>query len=331
MEKTRFSIPIYLFILNVFLCASVFAQEKSGSSGNPVNGQTKSGVACEKDSDCKSQDTALEGKCISPATAQARCEFVPKVKVRVKVINDRECRTCNVALFLNKLQLNLGDVDVDLFDYNKAKDLVDKTGLKMLPIYILSNNVKDHKNFSLIEKNLILIDEGYLVKPEFGGVSYFLDRTLKKGNLDLFISPFGKNTSVVINNLKNLKPNIHLLAVKLDSGFEAEYGVPEVEEDLRSVCIQKYYDNEFIDYLSCRAQNIESSWWNNCLKKVNAVKIEKCAKGEEGKSLLYDNIKLNEELKIMYGPAILLDNKEVFIATPELSEEDLKSLEKNVK
>ena len=42
------------------------------------------------------------------------------------------------------------------------------------------------------------------------------------------------------------------------------------------------------------------------------MKIKSCARGEEGKALLKENISLNKELQVMFGPAYLLDNQEIF-------------------
>lgn len=81
---------------------------------------------------------------------------------------------------------------------------------------------------------------------------------------------------------------------------------------MRSVCVQKHYPEFFWDYISCRAKNISSSWWEDCLGKYNVEKIKTCSRGMEGVLLLKENISLNKDLQIMYGPAYLVDNQQIF-------------------
>jgi hypothetical protein len=67
-----------------------------------------------------------------------------------------------------------------------------------------------------------------------------------------------------------------------------------------------------MDYLICRARNIDSSWWEDCLsKKADIAKIKTCAQSEEGRNLLKENIALGKELDIMFGPSCLADNQEI--------------------
>ena len=108
--------------------------------------------------------------------------------------------------------------------------------------------------------------------------------------------------------------------------FEAASGNLEVEEDLREVCVQKYYPEIFWDYMSCRTKNINSSWWDDCLGKFDTDKIRSCARGTEGALLLRENISLNKELQIMFGPTYLLDNQEIFSIKGTPKKEDLKKI-----
>jgi hypothetical protein len=112
--------------------------------------------------------------------------------------------------------------------------------------------------------------------------------------------------------MKAFNPTVHFLAVERSGKFEAAKGEPEVEEYLRSVCVQKYYPARFWDYMGCRVKSIGSSWWEDCLGELDAGKIRTCARGEEGKNLLKENISLNREFQVMTGPVYVLDNQEIF-------------------
>lgn len=126
--------------------------------------------------------------------------------------------------------------------------------------------------------------------------------------------------------VRDLKPSLHFLAVEDNGNFDAKNGSPEVEEYLRAVCVQKYYPDIFWDYLICRAKDIKSTWWEDCLGKLDSSKIKACARGKEGQSLLKQNIGLNKELQVMFGPVFLTDNQEIFGIEGKATREELKKV-----
>jgi protein-disulfide isomerase len=54
--------------------------------------------------------------------------------------------------------------------------------------------------------------------------------------------------------------------------------------------------------------------------------VKTCARGPQGKTLLGQNIALNKELQIMYGPTYLLNNQEIFSSRGVPTEEELKKM-----
>jgi len=116
------------------------------------------------------------------------------------------------------------------------------------------------------------------------------------------------------------------LVIKENGKFSALNGAPEVEEDLRAVCVQKYYPDIFFRYLSCRSRNINSSWWDDCLEGSDIDRVKVCARGEEGTLLLEANSKINSEIKVMFGPTYLLDNKVIFSSKGVPAKEDLEKI-----
>ena len=99
-----------------------------------------------------------------------------------------------------------------------------------------------------------------------------------------------------------------------------------MEEYLRGVCVQKYYPEKFWDYLICRAGNIHSSYWDDCLGGVDSLRIRSCAREAEGINLLKDNTRLNKQLQISSGPSYLLDNQEIFSSLMVPSKEEFKKI-----
>jgi hypothetical protein len=136
----------------------------------------------------------------------------------------------------------------------------------------------------------------------------------------------GWSNTTVLASFKEFNPVLHFIAAENDKGFAAQYGTPEVEEYLRGVCVQKYYPEKFWDYLTCRAKNIHSSYWEDCLAQADATKIKNCARGAEGVSLLKENINLNKDLQISSGPTYLLDNQIIFASQGVPDKEEFKKI-----
>ena len=121
-------------------------------------------------------------------------------------------------------------------------------------------------------------------------------------------------------------PTLHFLAVQKNQVFEAKNGPLEVQEYLRGVCVQEYYPQKFWDYLICRAKNIYNPNWEGCLAGSDSSGIKRCAKSAQGVKLLKENISLNQELKIMFGPVYLVDNNRIFSTRGVPAKDELKKI-----
>lgn len=282
--------------------------------------------SCFSDNDCK--DKNISGSCLNPGTKQSQCVFSQAKKVSLLVITKKNCLSCdtkNTVDYLNKIFP--GITPVFLFDTDaKAIKLINELGINGLPVYLLGREVEQETGFNSLKKNLNLKNDFYVLNPDIAGLSYYLNREKKEGNLDLFISLYGRDTSVTLEAIKDFSPDIHFLAIEENSKFQTATGGIETEEYLRCVCVKKYYPKEFWNYLICRAKNIQSSWWDNCLGSLDSSKIKTCATSVEGVALLRENIKLNKELKVAFGPTYLLDNRRIFGIQGVPTKSDLKRI-----
>jgi hypothetical protein len=281
---------------------------------------------CFSDANCRREGST--GACQDPGTNKSRCVFARAQEIPLTIIAPKVCKVCDTADVIKFLKNKLPGLSVSYSYYpgDKAKEMVDSLKIKGLPAYVFDKTIEGEKNFNELNKDLLNKEGGYyIVRPAFTGISYFLGRQKLKGKLDVFISLYDKNMAKVIRVIKDFKPDVHFLALEKNGEFEAAKGKPEVEEDMRSVCVYKYYPKIFYDYISCRAENIHSAWWEDCLAKgADREKISTCAKGPEGKALLLENIGLTKELRVMFGPAYLMDNQEVFGTSGVPSREELK-------
>lgn len=268
---------------------------------------------CFGDYQCKKDGNV--GICQNPGNINATCVFKPAVAVNLKVVLPKQCVTCVSEPVIDSLKKVLPGLKVE-YKYYPSKDadeLIKKYDIKTLPAFLLSQDADKQQAF---EKNADKFENKagiYFMKPEVGGVAYFIGRKNYKNKIDLFISLYQPKTSELLNNLEEFRPSLHFLAAYENGKLSATQGTQEVEEYLRGVCVNKYYPGYFWNYVTCRSKNIESSWWQDCLPgDYELEKIKACAQGQEGIDLLRENITLNGELGISKGPTYVLDNQEIF-------------------
>lgn len=283
---------------------------------------------CFSDSNCKEKDSL--GVCRNPGTSQAVCEFTKAPRVGFHVIVPRVCATCDTARVIRIMQSYFPGLSVTYLSYPEGdtQKLMKDLGIRALPAYLLDPAAEKEKGFDALKEHLERKGAWYVVKTSLAGMSYFPEREKVKGRLDVFLSLYEKEPSKLLEAIKTFGPQIHFLAVEKEeegsvSGFSSAKGRYEVEEYLRAVCLKRYCPAAFFEYLLCRAKNIDSSWWEDCLTQCDAQNIKACARGTEGRELLRENTRLNKELEVMFGPTYLVDNQEIFTTQGVPSKEEL--------
>jgi len=294
---------------------------------------------CFSDKDCRR--SGLIGRCKNPAEEDSECIFSEHTHIPLVIIEPSACSTCNTAAAVSALKDFLPGIRPSYLksDTKKAKDIIKKFDIKMLPVYLLDKKAeKDERFIQLVDNGAAeLKHDKYLINPSFIGVSYFVGREYIKDRIDLFIDLDAEGSKEVLSTIKKFLEemqgeidfNLHFLVVEKEDGeFYSRGGLPLIEEDKRCACIMRHYPDKWWDYILCRTDQIESSWWEDCISNENLNKelIKKCSQTDEGIKLLRDNIKLTEELKISYGPLLLLNNQEVFGITKETSTSELKRI-----
>ncbi len=282
---------------------------------------------CFQDTNCKKD--GLAGTCHNPGKLDSRCSFEESGKVNLLIITPKNCRVCDTQTPIKALKRDFPNliVSYEYYPGEKAQDLIKKFSISSLPAYFLGKEVDKEKKFEDLKRNLEVKGDFYMLKPEFSGISQFISRLKINKKLDLFISLFDEDAAGLLDTAREFDPQIHFLAVENENGFDAQRGAFETEECLRAVCVQKYYPQRFWNYISCRAQNSKSSWWDDCIGAgMDLSEVKACARGSEGKNLLRKNIELNRELRVMFGPAYLVDNQEIFSTKAVPSKEELRKI-----
>jgi hypothetical protein len=123
----------------------------------------------------------------------------------------------------------------------------------------------------------------------------------------------------------DIKVNIHYIANKTGTGntandFNSLHGVPEAEENIRQLCINKnYWTDKVISYAVERYKNADNYGRitdkpEDAMKTVwiDSKKIQECIDSWEWSKLLEEDIKLAQELWINASPTWFANNKYKF-------------------
>jgi len=290
---------------------------------------------CFADKDC--WKPGLKGQCENGATKGAKCNFGEYAKIPLLVVQTKDCRTCNSQPFLSFMKGQFPGAEISYLSEEDSlgKRLLQEFNIILLPAYFIGREAEREANFDKFKRFVLLKGDYYFFNPSFSGISYFRDRKFEADKLDLFIILNGPDTSKILQIIKGflgkngklVKFQLHFVAGEdlQKGGFVSPMGLPEIEEDKRTLCVDKYLPQRFWEYLICRSAQVGSTWWEDCLKgsPKQLPAIKECARGQESDELLKDNIKLTADLNIPYGPLFLLNNKEVFGMTPETTIEEL--------
>ncbi|MFA6383959.1 MAG: hypothetical protein WCY10_01155 [Candidatus Omnitrophota bacterium] len=284
------------------------------------------GPQCFSDSNCRKGPR--KGNCQNPGTKNALCVFPQDIKVPVFVIAPKDCPTCQIDPAIESYKKMFPGLDVTRVAYpgDQARQMIDDFKLGTLPAYIFGKSIEQDPGFAESKQMFTPVRDSYVLKPQFGGVAFFLGREPIKNRIDVFLSLNDPNISTLLNMLEEFDPQIHFLAVHKDGQLAAMKGTAELEEMRRGVCVKKYYPAYFWNYLSCRGRDIESSWWQDCVGGLDPAVIKTCAQGQEGLDLLERNIALNEELQILSGPTYVVNNQNIFSSQQPPSKEEFRKI-----
>ncbi len=96
-----------------------------------------------------------------------------------------------------------------------------------------------------------------------------------------------------------------------DGQIYSMHGPEEVQEDLRMICAQALYGEQyrFMDYVTCRATDFENRHYDACLPKwMSKKRLNRCVNGKQGKKLLKKSMALADRLGVMGSPTWLVNN-----------------------
>ncbi|NOQ55956.1 MAG: thioredoxin domain-containing protein [Nanohaloarchaea archaeon] len=149
-----------------------------------------------------------------------------------------------------------------------------------------------------------------------------VDDSDKPVTLDMYIMsqcPYGVQAEdgaipAVKRLIDSVDYNIYFIVNENGDGtFSSLHGQPEVDENLRQICIDKKYPDQFLDYLTCLNKNYRNaeSAWKACASAygIDTDEISACQTGDEGKSLLSESAKKAKSVGASGSPTIYINDR----------------------
>ena len=130
--------------------------------------------------------------------------------------------------------------------------------------------------------------------------------------------PFAAQAQAGLLGLKKklgdrLQLRFDYIVTRENGRFSALHGQPEVEGNIKQLCVQKYYPQKIIDFIACQNRDFEAipKNWRSCAKSLDLAvdKLETCAKGDEGKNLLTESMQRANDANAKGSPTILVAGK----------------------
>lgn len=160
-------------------------------------------AACASNDGCMQE--GKEGFCINPRAKDARCEFKTVQKINVLVLNDRKsCFNCDTQRVLNILEEWFEDLNSKEIDYGTAegKAAAEMFNVKLLPAYILDENITKKQSFGQFKQAFAKKDRSYVLSEYASGSTFYFKRESIPNKLDLFVVSGDGAAMKAENNMK---------------------------------------------------------------------------------------------------------------------------------
>ncbi len=259
----KYAVVFVVLALIVFFSYSLFKPDKDAKDKN----QVKFVAVCNSNEDCK--QNGQDGICINPGQKDAKCEIKQIQKTNVVVLNGRkDCFNCDTQRVLSILETWFGALNTKEIDYetDEGKKFAEITGVKLLPAYILEENITNNAAFDQFKQAFAKRNNYYILSENAAGSTFYFNRENVPNRLDLFLI-FGDAASVKAEN--NLK---EFLAAFSDVKFEKHSSDDQLTQELGIKTFPTFLVNNRVKFTGI--QTSETIKENYC--KLN--KVDECKK-----------------------------------------------------
>ena len=140
-------------------------------------------------------------------------------KINVLVVNDRKnCFNCDTERVIAILESWFGALNAKETGYNtdEGKSIAEKFDAKLLPLYILDENITKKQSFEQFKKVFVKKDNAYVLNENTAGSTFYFRRENIPNKLDLFVKSGDeasikaeKNLQEFLENFKDAKFQKH--------------------------------------------------------------------------------------------------------------------------
>ncbi|HUU01000.1 MAG TPA: hypothetical protein VM425_06130 [Myxococcota bacterium] len=304
----------------------------------------------------RSEQGLARAICLAMSTdLPAICAELPKpVAVPATILTDSRCRECKSDRFKAVCENLFPGAEIRVLDYTsrEGKTLYASLGPErvLLPALLFGRQVERAENYARLSRMLVprgeflLLRAGSMFDPtreicdngqdDTGNgkidcadpdcANVMVCRPEKPGQLEVFIMsqcPFavrGLNAMGEILDVigSDILFEIHFVATAEGGEFRSLHGPAEVAENIRELCVIKYYpkNHKYMDYIWCRNKDIRSAEWQVCtgINGIDPVLVKTCAEGDEGRRLLREDVPLAEGLQIRGSPTWIVNGRYKF-------------------
>ncbi|MBW6462372.1 MAG: hypothetical protein K0B07_04975 [DPANN group archaeon] len=210
------------------------------------------------------------------------------------------------------------------FNFNKSNDY--DTTIDRIDTLLSSATTSEAKTALTTAKEelttALVAEKKMITSPKNTVKTNNIDDSDKPVTLDMYVMsqcPYGVQAEdgaipAVKRLIDSVDYNIYFIANENGDGtFSSLHGQPEVDENLRQVCIIDKYPDQALDYITCLNKNYRNAEtaWKTCAtaNNIDINAINTCQTGDEGKALLSESTKKSKSVGASGSPTIYINDK----------------------
>jgi len=299
--------------------AELFSENIKEADKRGVRGSPGIYIAGESYSGSRDENALTRTICGYIPEHEVCANIEPEKSVNLFIVNDEDCTACDASGMIGQIKGLISKLNITTYDYEseEGKKLLDAFNSQSIPTYVFDTSLEEHPASSTLIRYTTKTRGYYLLKTPG---SKFISREEAPKRVDLFVMsqcPYGTMAEAamqkVVEVLPDIEYNIHFIATEDTPGtFSSLHGQPEVDENIRQLCVMEKSPEKLQAYLTCLNANYQNagSVWEKCAQDagISTAQVESCVSAE-GTGLLSENIKLTNELGIGSSPTFLINNQ----------------------
>jgi len=245
-------------------------------------------------------------------------EIKETTPVEVTILNDGRCDECDTSGIVRQLEMIIPSIAAKELDYGTEEggELYQDLGLQYLPAILFDKSIESEEAYDKLKEYLADVGDYYSLKvgASFDPTAEICDNGIDdngdglidcddesckkefacmekkaKPEVEVFVMshcPYGTQIE------KGILPVVELLGDKIDFTVKfcdyAMHDKKELDEQTLQYCIQKDFNDKYLDYLGCFLEDGDT---DRCLKEagIDQKKLDSCIKETDEKFKITEN------------------------------------------